>query len=414
MRARPPLDGAAVLITGASSGIGREIARQLAPRARALVLVARREDRLEELARELKARHPGLHLSVQPCDLASRDETSAMLTAAMQAVGSIDVLVNSAGFGDLTLLERSSFEKVERMIRVNVLALTQLTHDLLGPMIRRGRGGILNVSSTMGLMFLPAAAVYAGTKHYVTSFTESLRAELRGTGVVVTQVCPGPVATEFMAVAGNPTPYAVPKIFELNAERCARIALRAFGRGKALVIPGALMPVLMALGRLSPRPILRFVLSLLGRLIRRLPYQRIVWRYGVVDPILIHLRCPFCDGAATYDRLTAGGTRVACTCGAVGFANDPCDLDEACDALIADLGLDDEGPSVSAEPVGESRLITARRMVGSGLVDLVRYRFEEKGYALAQTAVTVEVEDVPPDLHRVPRESWILWAKKKH
>ncbi len=260
------------------------MARLLAPRARALVLVARRGDRLAELAGELQARHPALQISVQPCDLASREETGRMVKRAVEAVGTIDVLVNNAGFGDLSFLEQASLEKIERMVRVNVLALTQLTVELLGPMLRRGRGGILNVSSTLGLIFLPAAAAYAGTKHYVTSFTESLRAELRGTGVAVTQVCPGPVSTEFMAVAGNPTPYAVPSLLQLSPERCARAALRGFARGKALVIPGALMPLLMALGRLTPRPILRFVLSWVGKLIRRLSSPRRQGESGEAGP----------------------------------------------------------------------------------------------------------------------------------
>ena len=266
---RPPLQSATVLVTGASSGIGREVARQLAPLARALVLVARREERLVELAEELRARHGSLRISVQRCDLADRPAVDRMLGAAVGEVGEIDVLVNSAGFGDVALLESASWQKLEQMVQVNVVALTYLTRRLIEPMLRRGRGGVLNISSSLGLIFLPGFAAYSGTKHYVTAFSESLRSELRGTGVVVSQVCPGPVATEFLEVAGNPLGRDVPRFLQISAERCARIALRAFARGRALVVPGLLMKLSIGLGRLTPRWLLRGVFALFARMLRK-------------------------------------------------------------------------------------------------------------------------------------------------
>ncbi len=265
---KPPIEGGIVMITGASSGIGREMALQLADRARAILLVARREARLRQLEVELKEINPKLQVYVFGCDLAQDGEIERLLNSLKVGLGRVDVLINNAGTGDINLFETTSWDKLEQVIRVNVLALTKLTHLLLGQMLIRGRGGILNVSSTLGLIFMPAASVYAGTKHFVTSFTEGLRLELRGTGVVVSQLCPGPVDTEFESVAGNPTGRAVPKALQLTAAECARVGLRGFMKGKALIIPGFLMRLLMTLGRISPRPFLRFFFRGVGRYLR--------------------------------------------------------------------------------------------------------------------------------------------------
>lgn len=265
---KPPIEGGIVMITGASSGIGREMALQLASRARAILLVARRERRLRELEVELKEINPKLQVYVFGCDLAKDGEIEHILNSLKVGLGRVDVLINNAGLGDINLFEATTWDKLEQVIRVNVFALTKLTHLLLGQMLIRGSGGILNVSSTLGLTFMPAAAVYAGTKHFVTSFTESLRLELRGTGVVVSQLCPGPVDTEFEGIAGNPTGRAVPGVLQLTAQQCAQAGLRGFIKGKALIIPGFLMRLLMALGRMSPRPLLRFVFRGVGSYLR--------------------------------------------------------------------------------------------------------------------------------------------------
>jgi hypothetical protein len=237
---------------------------------RALVLVARRAERLSELADELRRSHASLRISVQRCDLVDRAAVDRMLEAATAEVGELDILVNAAGLGDFALLESTTWEKLEQMLRLNVVALTYLTRRALEPMLRRGRGGVLNVSSGLGLVFLPGFAAYAGTKHYVTAFSESLRSELRGTGVVVSQVCPGPVATEFHEVAGNPPDIrAIQGLMQISAERCARIALRAFARGRALVVPGLLAKLFIGLGRLAPRRLLRGVLRVFARMLRK-------------------------------------------------------------------------------------------------------------------------------------------------
>jgi short-subunit dehydrogenase len=266
---RPPIDGAVALVTGASSGIGREFAIQLAPRVKTLVLVARRVERLEALKTELTAKHAGLVVRLEPADLADRTQTDALLSR-LEAPGSepIDIVVNSAGLGDAGLFDRSDWRKIEQMLVVNVTALTYLAHRLLPRMIARGRGGLLNVSSGFGLHFMPGMAVYAATKHYVTALTEALHAEARGTGVVVSQLCPGPVRTEFEEIAVSIPGLKVPKIFEISAERCVRSGLRGFERGRALVVPGLLMKLAIPLGGFVPRPIRRLFFGLIARRFR--------------------------------------------------------------------------------------------------------------------------------------------------
>ncbi|WP_394823504.1 SDR family NAD(P)-dependent oxidoreductase [Pendulispora albinea] len=263
-----------VLITGASSGIGLEFARQMAPTAKALVLVARRIERLESLKEELVRAHRELTVHVCGCDLTDREATRRMLSSIEHATGGIDVLVNNAGFGDLGVFDRADWDKTERMITLNVTALTYLTHRLLPSMVSRGRGGILNLSSGFGLSFMPGFATYIGTKHYVTGFTESLRLDLAGTGVTVTQVCPGPVRTEFNDTLGNFTGVEPPSFVQISAEECARAALRGFERGRALVIPGLFIRVMMVLNALSPRWLKRLLYAPIARRLRRVQVQQ--------------------------------------------------------------------------------------------------------------------------------------------
>jgi len=266
---RPPIDAGVVLLTGASSGIGEAMARLLAPRCAVLVLVARRTERLELLAGSLRALAPALVVEVSPCDL-GQPQAVAQLAAGVQARhGRVDVLINNAGMGDIGLFEVAAPDKLLAMLQVNVIGLTVLTRALLPGMVARGRGGVLNISSGFGLSWIPGAAAYAGSKHYVTAMSEALRCELSGTGVVLTQVCPGPVATEFEAIAGNPTGQQVPGFLELSADACARQGLAAFDAGRAMVVPGFWAWLLVSMGRLSPAWVLRPLYGLLGRLARR-------------------------------------------------------------------------------------------------------------------------------------------------
>lgn len=254
---RPPLEDC-VLITGASSGIGLALAREVARRCRALVLVARRRQELETLAAELRAAHPKLTVQVEACDLVDEGQVSAMLDSVARSVGHVDVLINNAGFGDMTMFDLAGWHKSARMIDLNVRALTRLTHHFVGPMVERQRGGILNISSGFGLAFLPGAAVYIGSKHFVTGFTEGLRLDLDGTGVVVSQVCPGPVVTEFNDNVGNFSGLDVPPLLSISAEQCAREALAGFELDRPMIFPGFMNRIMMFVTLLSPRFAQRF------------------------------------------------------------------------------------------------------------------------------------------------------------
>ncbi len=258
---RPPLDGT-VLITGASSGIGLELARQLAGTSRHLILVARRRERLEALAENLRTIAPSTQVSVFTCDVGD----PASVGALAEAVGEVDVLINNAGLGSTRAFVQAEWADLEALLRVNVLGLTLLTHRLLPGMLQRKRGGILNISSGFGLTFLPGLATYIGSKHYVTGFTESLRVELAGTGVVVSQSCPGPVATEFEAIAGEtPAQFkAGQAMIEIDATTCARHSLAGFARGEAIIHPGWLYSATMWGGRVSPRWFTRLYGRILG------------------------------------------------------------------------------------------------------------------------------------------------------
>ncbi|MEO7092863.1 MAG: SDR family NAD(P)-dependent oxidoreductase [Polyangiales bacterium] len=266
---RSSVDGGVVLVTGASSGIGRELAMLIGPRAKAIVLAARRKDRLLELSRELQARTP--HLQVLACavDVTDQKAVDAMLEEITAAHGPVDVLVNNAGFGDLGVFDLTEWKRTEQMIALNVTSLAYLTHRVLPGMVARGRGGILNISSGFGLTFSPGLSGYVGTKHFVTGFTECLRLDLTGTGVMVTQSCPGPVQTEFADNIGNFTGAEVPKILEISAAHCARASLEAFDEGRALVVPGALMKVLVWIGVQTPRAITRFFYRPAARMLRK-------------------------------------------------------------------------------------------------------------------------------------------------
>ena len=265
---RPPIDGGVVVVTGASSGIGREIARQLASRVRTMIIVARRRERLDRLADELRSRRTDLTLEVQVCDLTDRAALAALADDILSRYD-VDILVNCAGLGDVSLFDLASWKKLENMLELNVRAVTYLTYRFVGPMVARRRGGILMVSSGFGLSIMPGFAAYVATKHYVSSLTECLRIELRKVGVVLTHVCPGPVATEFEERAGNPTGMRPQKFMEITASRCARSALAGFSRGKALVLPGILYRMIISLRVVTPNWILRWMYVPLANWLRR-------------------------------------------------------------------------------------------------------------------------------------------------
>lgn len=263
-----------VLITGASSGIGRELARQMAPDVKSLSLLARRTERLLSLQEELQKKNPSLQIEVVSCDLLEKNSIDQALKDLNVRVGRIDVLVNNAGIGDGQLFENSSWEIIERMIQLNVQSLTYLTRKLIPSMIENQKGGILNISSGFGVTFAPGYAAYVGTKHYVTGFTESLRLELAPLGIRVSQSCPGPVATEFESVAGNPFGRPTPRWIFQSAENCASTTLRGFKAGKAMIFPGWIYQSLMILNSLTPRWLMRLILLPVAKKIRASSVKR--------------------------------------------------------------------------------------------------------------------------------------------
>jgi short-subunit dehydrogenase len=261
------LDDCNALITGASAGIGREFARQLAGRARSIILVARRDERLIKLADQLQREHPTLVVYIRKVDLADLGQLQDFLEWLDREKLEVDLLINNAGLGDSGIFAKSDPDRNKEMTAVNVTALTLLTRHLLPPMIAKHRGGILNVSSSAGFLPIPGSAVYAATKAYVTSFSEALRAELCGTGVSVCALCPGPVVTEFQQVARREgaQPDIGPNFLVVTVEQVVRDALAALGADRPLVIPGFAMKLLMLLARIMPMPILRWVARMSSR-----------------------------------------------------------------------------------------------------------------------------------------------------
>lgn len=258
------LDGCRAVITGASAGIGREFARQLAFRAKLLVLIARRRDRLEEIRTELQAKNPALRIDIREVDLSKLDQT--MQLAASLAHEPIDFLVNNAGLGDHGSFATADPTRVNEQIQVNTLALTALTRAILPCMIAQKRGAILNVSSSAGFLPLRELAVYAATKAYVTGFSEAVRAETRGLGITVTTLCPGPVNTEFAEVADREqlNRKARTSLAHVSVEEVARAGLSAIERDKALVVPGIAIKVVMTIVRALPLALLRAAWRLSG------------------------------------------------------------------------------------------------------------------------------------------------------
>ena len=254
------IDNCIALVTGASSGIGTEFARHLTTRAKAIVLVARRQDRLDQLKSELTAQNPKLAVYVRRVDLEDSAQIDALAPWLAQQNLSVDFLINNAGLGDIGLFASGDAARVEEILKVNVAALTRLTRIVLPDMLAKRRGAILNVSSCAAFLPMPGFAVYAATKSYVNSFTEALRQELHGTGISVCALCPGPVRTEFTEVAKRPgqveSPSA-PEFVYVSAERVAAEGLRGIEENLPVVIPGTAMKIAMAVMRSFPMPVHR-------------------------------------------------------------------------------------------------------------------------------------------------------------
>jgi uncharacterized protein len=235
------------LVTGASSGIGEQFARQLADRGYELVLVARRTDRLERIAAEVST-----EAHVIGCDLGSE---AAELPARVDALDAeVDLLVNNAGFGLRGRFLESDPARNAEMVRVNCEAVVALTQAFLPAMVERGRGGVITVASTAGMQPLPYESVYAATKAFALNFTDALHTELRGSGVRVLAVNPGPVATEWREVAGyDESTNVMPG--EISAEQVVREALAAYDKGRRSMIPGRAFRWFMRGSSVGPRAV---------------------------------------------------------------------------------------------------------------------------------------------------------------
>ncbi|MDP9086857.1 MAG: SDR family oxidoreductase [Pseudomonadota bacterium] len=238
------------LITGASAGLGSEFARQLSSKGYRLVLVARRKDRLDALVAELG------HARAVTSDLAVPGAVAALMADLAVHGETVSLLVNNAGFGLGGRFAGLSGERQRGMIDLNCGALTELAHAVLPDMLAKRRGAILNVASTASFQPGPGMAVYFATKAFVLSFSEALHEELRGTGVTVTALCPGPTATEFGEVAGFAAGGVSDKL-GARASDVVRAGIEGLAEGRAVVIPGLLNKAGAQGHRLLPRAWLR-------------------------------------------------------------------------------------------------------------------------------------------------------------
>jgi short-subunit dehydrogenase len=258
----PPAPDRTALVTGASSGIGVELARQLARRGHGVVLVARRRAELQSLAGQLEGL--GVRAEVLVTDLADR-AARAELPDRVEALGlDVDVLVNNAGVSTLGPVHRADAEAEQHMVELDVMAVVDLTTRFLPGMVQRGRGAVLNVASTAAFQPLPGQAGYGASKAFVLSYTRSLGGELRGTGVTATALCPGPVDTGFGEAAGfdkADAEAALPSFMWETPEAVARAGLDALDAGDPVVVPGRANWVAASLAQLAPKRLLVPVLA---------------------------------------------------------------------------------------------------------------------------------------------------------
>ena len=265
----PPAASSTCLVTGASSGIGADIARSLAGRGRGLVLVARRVDRLEELADELGRGH-GVRVELLAADLGEAGARAEMVREVDRLGLTVDVLVNNAGFGTGGLFQDLEADREVEMVRVNAEAVVDLCGRFVPAMVARGAGGVLNVASTAAFQPLPRQATYGATKAFVLSFTDALHADLMGTGVTATSLCPGPVRTEFVETAGIASEAEnLPSVFWADSESVAEEGVRGLERGRRVVVHGALNRAGALGGQHAPRSLLLRVAGMVSPVGRR-------------------------------------------------------------------------------------------------------------------------------------------------
>ncbi len=240
-----------IVITGASSGIGAELARGLARRGFPLLLVARRRERLDELANEVGKEY-SVAVEVLPLDLSDGDAREKL--ANRLRTEPIAGLCNSAGFGTSGVFHQLPVERESDEITLNALALMELTHASLPGMVERGAGAVMNIASIAGFQPVPYMAVYSATKAFVQTFSEAVHEELHGTGVSVTCLCPGPVPTEWAEIA-NAERFSIP-LAQVSPREVAEAAIGGMLSGRRTVVPGVVPKVVSTGGRLVPRSLL--------------------------------------------------------------------------------------------------------------------------------------------------------------
>jgi hypothetical protein len=251
------------LITGASAGIGVELAKELARRGHGVTLVARREARLRALAEELTAA-TGVRAEVIAADLSDDAARAVLATTVAERGLTVDVLVNNAGFSTMGPVHLSDPAREVAMIRTDVEAVAHLCSTFVPGMVERGRGAVLNVASTAAFQPLPGQAGYGACKAFVLSYSRAMGQELRGKGVSVTALCPGPVDTEFAEAAGiteGEAADALPSFMWVTAADVAAQAVAAMDRGRDVVIPGTSNRVVAAFAQVMPRRLLLPVLA---------------------------------------------------------------------------------------------------------------------------------------------------------
>ncbi len=253
-----PSERTTAIVTGASSGIGAEIARQLARRGYGVTLVARREDRLRALADELTDTH-GVRAEVMAADLTEADSRAQLPTKLDELGLTPDILVNNAGFSTMGPVQRADRARELAMVRTNVEAVVDLCTLFVPGMTTRRRGAVLNTASTAAFQPLPGQAGYGASKAFVLSYSRALGAELRSAGVTVTALCPGPVETGFVEAAGMTDEEAaetMPKFMWVPAAQVAAAAVEGLEAGRPVVIPGAANRVAAGVAYLTPKALL--------------------------------------------------------------------------------------------------------------------------------------------------------------
>lgn len=251
------------LITGASSGIGAAFARALAKDGYDVILVARRADRLQAIADELKATRE-MRAEVLPADLAAPGAASQVFQQVTERGLQVDLLVNNAGLGNHGAFLESGLDVHQKMIDLNISALTGLTHAFLPGMVARGEGGILNVASTAAFQSIPYMAVYAATKSYVLSFSEGLAEEVGPKGVKVVCLCPGPTESEFVGVAEFKTDM-IHKVPMMTSESVVKEGLDALRAGRTVQVAGFMNTMQAIAPRFAPRSVVTKISGLLFR-----------------------------------------------------------------------------------------------------------------------------------------------------